>query len=263
LAQFGERPRLFATAGEDYAEHRKFLEGNGVNTSGIRLMKGEYTASFFSNTDLANSQIASFYPGAMAYDEELSLSDLGGERPELVLISPTIPQAMVRFVNQCKQFGIPYIYDPSQQIPRLKDEDLIESVEGSLALFVNQYEFGMIQKRTGFSSQEIQEKTQFLVVTQGEEGSLINWGEDEVKIPIVVPEQITNPTGAGDSFRGGFLAGYANGWDLETCAQMGAVTAAFCLECDGPQGHTFSMSKFVDRFRENFDDHGKLDALLE
>lgn len=262
LALFSERPRLFATAGEDFAEHRQVLEEIGVDTSGIRLIKGEYTASFFVNTDLANSQIASFYPGAMAYAADLSLNDLNGKRPDLVLISPNAPQAMVRYVKECKQLGIPYIYDPSQQILRLKDGDLKEGLEGSLALFVNKYEYGMILKRTGLSSEEIQTQTQFTLVTLGEEGSLINSGEDELTIPVVLPDQIIDPTGAGDAFRGGFLSGYAHGWDLETCAQMGAVTAAFCLEHEGPQGHSFTMSEFVSRFRKHFDDRGKLDSLL-
>jgi adenosine kinase len=261
LALLGERPRLFATAGEDFAEYREMLEMSGVDTSGIRLIEGEYTASFFANTDLANSQIASFYPGAMAYAADLSLNDLDGKRPELVLISPNDPGAMVRYVLECKQLGLPYIYDPSQQIPRLTDDDLKEGLEGALALFVNKYEFGMIEKRTGLSTEEIQTQTQFSVVTLGEKGSVICERGEEWNVPVVTPKRITDPTGVGDAFRGGFLSGYAHGWDLETCGQMGAVAAAFCLEQEGPQGHTFTPTEFVTRYREHFDDQGKLDPL--
>lgn len=263
LALLGERPRLFATAGEDFAEYKELLESKGVDTSGIKLIEGEFTASFFANTDLANSQIASFYPGAMAHAANFSLNELVGKRPELVLISPNDPRAMVRYVKECKQSGIPYIYDPSQQIPRLSGEELKEGLDGSLALFVNKYELGMIKKRTGLSEQEIRECSQFSVVTLGEKGSVISWEENEVEVPVVAPHQITDPTGVGDAFRGGFLSGYARGWDLETCGQMGAVAAAFCLEQEGPQGHSFSPGEFVSRFRQHFDDHGKLEALLD
>ncbi len=262
LALMGERPRLFATAGEDFAEYRDALERSGVDTSGIRLIKGEFTASFFVNTDLANAQIASFYPGAMSAAGDLSLNELEGKRPELVLISPNDPRAMVRYVSECKQLGIPYIYDPSQQIPRLTDDEIKEGLEGALALFVNKYEFRMIQKRTGLSPWEIKALTQFSVVTLGEEGSVIYQGEKELRIPVVTPNQIIDPTGVGDAFRGGFLAGYARGWDLEICAQMGAVAAAFCLEHEGPQGHSFTPSELVARFREHFDDRRILDALI-
>ncbi len=263
LALLGEHPRLFATAGEDFAEYREVLEKKGVDTSGLRLIEGEFTASFFANTDLANSQIASFYPGAMAAAGDLSLNDLEGKPPELVLISPNDPRAMVRYVAECKQLGVPYIYDPSQQIPRLTDEELLEGLDGALALFVNKYEFGMIQKRTGLTAEEIKAITYFSVVTLGEAGSIIYHGEKELRIPVVTPNQITDPTGVGDAFRGGFLSGYAHGWDLETCGQMGAVTATFCLEQEGPQGHSFTLSEMVNRFREHFDDQGKLDAFLD
>lgn len=262
LALMGERPRLLATAGEDFVEYRDALERSGVDTSGIRLIEGEFTASFFANTDLANAQIASFYPGAMAAAGDLSLNDLKGNRPELVLISPNDPRAMVRYVSECKQLGIPYIYDPSQQIPRLTDDEIKEGLEGALALFVNKYEFRMIQKRTGLSPWEIKALAQFSVVTLGEEGSVIYQGERELRIPVVTPNQIIDPTGVGDAFRGGFLAGYARGWDLEICAQMGAVAAAFCLEQEGPQGHSFTPSELVARFREHFDDRRILDALI-
>lgn len=261
LALLGEQPRLFATAGEDFAEYRNEMESYGVDTSGIRLIEGEFTASFFANTDLSNAQIASFYPGAMAAAADLSLKDLDG-KPDLVLISPNDPRAMVRYVKECKELDIPYIYDPSQQIPRLTDEEITAGIDGALALFVNEYESKMIQKRTGLTIADINRQTQFTVVTLGEEGSIIYQQDKEFRVPVVAPQQITDPTGVGDAFRGGFLSGYARGWDLETCAQMGSVSAAFCLEQEGPRGHSFTPSELVVRFREHFDDGGKLDALF-
>jgi adenosine kinase len=263
MALLGERPRLFATAGEDFAEYKDSLEKNGVDTSGIHLIEGEFTASFFANTDLVNSQIASFYPGAMAYAADLSLNELGGERPELILISPNDPKAMTRYVSECQQLEIPYIYDPSQQIPRLTGEELRQGLEGSLALFVNKYEYEMVQRRTGLSQKDIQARSHFTVVTLGEQGSVIYVDGEELEIPVVTPEEITDPTGVGDAFRGGFLAGYARAWDLKTCGQMGSVAAAFCLEQEGPQGHSFTPAEFVSRFRDHFDDQGKLDALIK
>lgn len=262
LSLLGGKSRLFATAGEDFSEYREELENSGVDTSGIKLINGEYTASFFANTDLANSQIASFYPGAMAHAADLSLKELSGKRPELVVISPNDPHAMVRYVMECKQLGIPYFYDPSQQIPRLSDEELREGIEGAFALFVNKYEFRMIQKRTGMSADDIQAFTQFYVVTLGEEGSLINAQGKEIKIPVVTPDRITDPTGVGDAFRGGFLSGYARGWDLEVCGRMGAVAASFCLEREGPRGHSFTPSEFVKRYRLHFDDQDILNSLI-
>jgi adenosine kinase len=234
-----------------------------VDTSGIHLVKGEFTASFFANTDRSNAQIASFYPGAMAAAAELSLEDLEGKRPELVLISPNDPRAMVNYVSECKKLRIPYIYDPSQQIPRLTDDEIRDGIDGALALFVNEYESKMIQKRTGLSIEDIKGQTNFIVVTLGADGSMIYQKDDEILIPTVAPRQIADPTGVGDAFRGGFLSGYAHGWEYPICAQMGSVAAAYCLEQDGPRGHAFTPVEFVARYRQNFDDQGLLDVFFE
>jgi adenosine kinase len=262
MALLGQRPRLFATAGEDFSDYCQEMESMGVDTSGIRLIKGEFTASFFANTDRANAQIASFYPGAMAAAADLSLLDLPGKKPDLVLISPNDPRAMVRYVKECKKMSIPYICDPSQQIPRLKDHEIKEGINGALALFVNEYESLMIQKRTGLTMTDINQQTTFTIVTLGEEGSIIYQQEQETRVPVVAPQVMADPTGVGDAFRGGFLSGYANGWDLETCAQIGSVTAAYCLEQDGPRGHTFTPAEMVARYRQHFDDHGLLNMYL-
>lgn len=262
LALFGERPLLFATAGEDFAEYRSWLESKGVDVSGVSIIPGEYTASFFANTDRANSQIASFYPGAMAYAGDLSLHELAGDRPDLVVISPNDPKAMIRYVQECQEMGIPYIYDPSQQIPRLSDDDLRAGLDGALALFVNHYELCMIQNRTQLAFDAILSKTQFAVVTHGERGSVVHQGGREYPIPVVPPEQIVDPTGVGDAFRGGFLTGYVHGIDLELCGRMGSLAAAYCLEQQGPQSHTFTPEKFIARFRKHFDDGGMLEKLL-
>jgi adenosine kinase len=263
MALLGQRPRLFATAGEDFAEYRGWLEARGIDTSEVRIIPGEYTASFFANTDRANAQIASFYPGAMARAAELSLHALEGNRPDLVLISPNDPGAMSRYVAECQELAIPYIYDPSQQIPRLTEMDLCQGLDGALALFVNYYEYCMIQNRTGLGPEQLLAKPGFTVVTHGEHGSTIYSPGGEVNIPVVPPQAIVDPTGVGDAFRGGFLAGYARGWDLEACGRMGTVAAAYCLEQEGPQNHTFTRAEFVARFRRHFEDGGLLDELLE
>jgi adenosine kinase len=134
-------------------------------------------------------------------------------------------------------------------------------IENARALFVNDYELGMIGRLTSMKPVDILKYVQFLVVTRGEEGSTIYTSQGEIHIPIVPAAQIVDPTGVGDAFRGGFLTGYGHGWDLELCGQMGALAATYCLEQPGPQGHSYTPAEFVARFRQSFDDHGKLDVL--
>ncbi len=263
LALLGLRPRLFAAVGEDFEEYRQWLNSKGVDTSWAKVIPGVYTASFFANTDRSNAQIASFYPGAMAYAAQLSLHELDQDPPDLVVISPNDPEAMKRYVVECQEMGIPYLYDPSQQIVRLSAQDLCRGIEGALALFVNDYEFALIQKMTSLSPQDIQQRAKFLVVTRGEQGASVYSDGREYVIPAVPPEKIGDPTGVGDAFRGGFLTAYMHGLDWETCGRVGALAATYCLEHPGPQNHSYTPAEFIQRYRRYFDDQGKLGVLLK
>jgi adenosine kinase len=263
LALLGERPRVMATVGEDFEDYRTWLEANGIDTQEMQVIPGEFTASFFCNTDRSNSQIASFYPGAMAYASQLSFRQLQGEKPDLVVISPNDPQAMENYVDECRELDIPYIYDPSQQLVRMESETLQRGVDSALALFVNEYESYLIEKMTGMTARDIQERVGFLVITRGEEGADV-YAEGQVfHTPSLPPVHLEDPTGVGDAFRGGFITGYMNNMDWQTCAQMGALAATYCLEQHGPQGHSYTLAEFMGRFRAHFDDHGQLDKLMK
>ena len=260
LALLGERPKVMATAGEDFEEFRVWLEEHGVDTSAIKVIPGEFTSSFFVTTDQANAQIASFFTGAMAYASQLSFANII-EQPDLAVISPNDPQAMVTYARECRQLGIPYVYDPSQQIIRLEADDLRQGIEGCQALFSNDYEVGLIEDKTGLSLEAIREYADFVVITYGEDGANLYTDDDEFHIAAVKPQIIIDPTGVGDAFRGGFLKGYMHGLSLERCGQMGSLAATYCLEAESPMSHQFDMETFINRFRQYFDDHGELDQL--
>ncbi len=253
LALLGEQPRVMATVGEDFSEYRAHLEAVGVDTRLMKVISGVFTASFFCNTDQTNAQIASFYPGAMAHAAELSFHDLD-EKPDWVVISPNDPAAMIKYQQECLELGIPYLYDPSQQIPRMSGDDLRAGVEGASALMVNDYEFGMIRKKTGMSAAEILEGLRFMVITRGAEGATIYAEGAEIHVPVAPPKAIVDPTGVGDAFRGGFLTGFSRGMDWEICGKMGALAATYCLEAMGTQEHRYTVPEFVTRFREVFED---------
>ncbi|MBT3239264.1 MAG: carbohydrate kinase family protein [Chloroflexi bacterium] len=261
MALLGGNPKPFATVGTDFEEYRLWLEGKGVDTTYLKVVEDKYTASFFATTDQVNSQLASFYPGAMGDASIMSIKDLGF-KPDLVVVSPNDPAAMDKFVAECKEEGIDYLYDPSQQLARIDGETIRTGVEGAKFLFVNEYEFGLIQKKSGLSEEDVISQVEISVVTLGEKGSVIYQGENKINISAVVPDKIVDPTGAGDAFRGGFLTGYNKGWDLQTCGQMGSLTATYCLENDGPQGHHYTKEMYVKRYREHFNDNGLLDELL-
>ena len=262
LALLGERPELMATVGEDFDDYRAWLESKGVDTRLAHVVPGKYTASFFANTDRSNAQIASFYTGAMADAVQLSIRDINGPRPDMVLISPNDPAAMTKYAVECQELGIPYLYDPSQQVVRLHPDDLRVGAMGAYALFMNEYEYELLRKHTGLTEEDLLRQVKIMAVTLGEKGADIYAEGCKHHIRIAPPQRIAEPTGVGDAFRGGLLRGLSRGVDYQTCGQMGALAATYCLEQHGPQSHSYTPAEFVARYRTCFDDQGKLDALL-
>ncbi|GAB4425136.1 MAG: carbohydrate kinase family protein [Anaerolineales bacterium] len=261
MALLGAKPRVMATVGEDFEEYRAWLEDKGVDTSLMEVVPGVYTASFFATTDQSSAQIASFYPGAMGHAASQSLKNLPS-KPDLVLVSPNEPRAMTKFCAEARELGIPYLYDPSQQVLRLEGKELARDMEGAHFLFCNDYEFGLISKKTGWSLDQILEKVNFLVITRGKDGADLYADGETVHIPTVPEREIVDPTGVGDAFRGGFLAGYSHGFEWRLCGEIGSLAAVYVLEQNGTQNHAYTREEFIARFRQHFDDAGKLDVLL-
>ena len=261
LALLGDHPKVLATVGQDFEEYRSWLESKGVDTSYIKVIPDKFTASFFENTDLDNNQIASFYTGAMADAGKVCIKGMQPGEADYVVISPNDPAAMDQYVRECSELGIPYLYDPSQQIARNDHSELRRGVENAHAVFCNDYEYELLQKHTGLDAVAIEKIVKLLVVTLGEKGAVIKSAGKTYQIPVVRPVKIADPTGVGDAFRGGFLRGYRLGLDLQTCGQMGALAATYVLEQKGTQNHHYSIAEFVKRYRENFDDRGVLDVL--
>ena len=254
LALLGERPRMMGTVGRDFGEYRAWLEAQGVDTSATIAIENEFTASFFVSTDKANCQIASFYTGAMRNARALSFRDQDPESIDITIISPNDPEAMVKYVDECHELSIPYIYDPSQQIIRLDGADLTAGITGAKALITNEYELEMIKNKTGLSESRIKELAETLVVTLGEEGSVIYADGQEIRIPIAPPREVADPTGVGDAYRAGFIVGLLRGYSWETIGRMGSLAATYVLENPGTQSHRYSVDEFIARYRQVFGD---------
>jgi adenosine kinase len=286
LGLLGMKPKLMGTVGKDFSDYRAWLERAGVDTSTVRQHDDVFCSSFFVNTDLDNNQIASFYSGAMAFSRNYRLSDVYDGTPDLVVVSPNDPQAMSLITQECRDRGLRFLYDPSQQIPRLDGETLRRDMQGAFAMTVNAFEASMLCEKTGMTIDDLRREIEFLVITQGARGSHIyikgeateipamrhtGMSGDStdiyehgqlIEIPIVPVEPILDPTGVGDAFRAGLICGLANALPTPLTGQMGALCAAYVLEQVGPQSHHFTTAEFITRFRQHFDDQGRLNTLL-
>lgn len=252
LALLGERPRIMATVGQDFAEYRAWLDENNIDTSAIVEIPGDFTASFFVSTDRDQNQIASFYTGAMAHAHTLSFKNHSKSAIDLVVISPNDPRAMVQYARECKELGLPYLNDPSQQIVRLNGEELAEGVCGSAMTIVNEYEFEMLKNKTGWDDDRVASETRVLIVTRGESGSTIRVGGKSIVIPPVRATREADPTGGGDAYRAGIIKGYLKKMDWERTGRLGSLAATYALEEYGTQNHHYSRDEFIARYQQVF-----------
>jgi adenosine kinase len=262
LALLGERPVVMATVGPDFGEYGAWLEQHGVDTSAILVVDEHFTSSFFVNTDQENNQIASFYMGAMGAADRLSFCDLDYSEIDLAIISPNAPLAMTKYVRECRELGVPYIYDPSQQIIWLNGDELVEGAEGARVLIVNEYEFGMIKNKTGLSDEELLALPEVTIVTLGEKGSAIHADGRVLNIPVAPPAVLADPTGVGDAYRAGLIKGMIRDYPWTVTGQIAALAATYVIEQFGTQSHTYTRAQFVARYRQVFGDAPQLDELL-
>ncbi|CAN5588186.1 MAG: carbohydrate kinase family protein [Acidobacteria bacterium] len=256
LALLGERPRLMATAGQDFGDYRRWLDAAGVDTSLVKEVDGKFTASFFCSTDQENNQIASFYTGAMANAGELSFRTVADCR--IAIVSPNDPGAMLQYAEECRALGIPYVWDPGQQCARMSGVELKDGIVGAAMVICNDYEFELIRQKTGLDEQAILGHAEALVVTRGERGCSIVERDRRTDVPAVSPTRLVDPTGVGDAFRGGLLKGMARGADYEICARLGSVAATYALEHLGGQSHAYTWPEFKARYEQNF---GEVDGV--
>lgn len=255
LALLGLRPRLVASVGEDCQEYRDALERVGVDLAAVAVHKDEMTATAFVITDRGESQITGFHAGAMQRARELSVIELAGADPVLCIIAPDDPEAIIRHSLEARQAGIPRIFDPSFQVTAMDGESLIEAARGAKVLMLNEYELGVFQEKTHCNSEQLFELVEIVVVTMGLNGSRICRASGrQIHVLAAATESVVDPTGAGDAYRGGFVAGWMSGYDLRTCGQMGSVAGVFAVESYGPQGHRFTREDFERRYEVNYGD---------
>ena len=245
LTLMGEKPLICATIGHDYEKYFKWLAKNGINTEGIRIIEEEFTAGAYITTDQADNQITGFNPGAMKYPSLLDVSKL--DRHTIVIVSPGNFEDMVNYPRLCKEKGIDYIFDPGQSLPMWDAKDLIASIDGCRILIVNDYELDLITSKTGLAKKDLLGMAGTIITTLGEHGSQISTAKDEIKIPVVKASKVEDPTGAGDSYRGGLISGLVCGKDILQSSRMGSVCASFAVECYGTQDYCFTLEEFNKR----------------
>ncbi|MFF3248627.1 carbohydrate kinase family protein [Streptomyces sp. NPDC002870] len=248
LAALGLTPVLAGAAGKDFADYGVWLRGHGVDTDSVRISESRHTARFVCTTDAEQNQIATFYAGAMAEAREISLAPVA-ERcgtPGLVVVAHNDPEAMLRHTDECRRGGIPFAADPSQQLARLSREETRRLVDGAQYLFTNEYEAALLQERGGWAQDEVLRHTATWITTRGSAGvEIAQAGREPLHISAVPVDTAVDPTGVGDAFRAGFLAGTSWHWPFSRAARLGCALATVVLESVGTQEYAITADALL------------------
>jgi adenosine kinase len=251
LTLLGYPAAVLATAGSDAAEYREWLVARGVDCTGLRLLDGEITATGFTTTDLDDNQLTGYYGGAMGRAAMLGVDD-APPGAEALIVGPNDPAAMIRLVKECRERGLPFVFDPAHQLPRLSAEDVAEGSRGAWILIGNDYELELIMQRTGSSMDQLVELAEIVVTTLGRDGSRIATRKGTVEIPPAPTARESDPTGAGDAYRAGLVAGLLRGLDLADAGRVASLAATYVIEQVGTVEHSYTFGEFSERYQKSF-----------
>jgi adenosine kinase len=239
-----------ATVGKDFDPYAYWMDKHGINRKYITVVDEAFTGQAFITTDLDDNQITAFHPGAMNESHRNQIND--AKECKLGIVSPDGRDGMLQHAEQFANAEIPFIFDPGQGMPMFNGEELAQFIEMASWVTVNDYEWQMMQERTGLTPQEVTEQVDALIITRGGDGSHIYTKEKRFEIPCVKPESITDPTGCGDAYRAGLLYGLVNEMDWETTGRIASLMGSIKIAQHGTQNHSFTMDEFKSHFVAEF-----------
>ena len=251
MGALGLNPILIAAVGKDWVEYQDWLNRHGVDTSHVLVSQTLHTATFMVTTDTELNQIASFFPGAMSEARNIQLAPIIAKtgKFDLLVISPDDPQAMMAYSQMARDLKIPVAADPSQQLARMDGKEIAQLIDGAKYLFLNEYELALAIQKTGWTDRQLFDRVQVRVVTLGSKGAQIEeHGKESIYVGVPKEKAKLDPTGVGDNFRSGFIAGLAWGLGHERCGQLGSMLATYCIETTGTQEYHFTEDEFLSRF---------------
>jgi adenosine kinase len=251
LALLGYPAAVLATAGTDAAEYRDWLVARGIDCRGLRLLEGELSATGFTTTDMDDNQLTGYYGGAMWRAAMLGLDDAPPD-VDAVIIGPNDPGAMKRLVHECRERGVKFVFDPAHQLPMMSADDVTDSTRGAWIVIGNDYELELVEQRTTRDEKGLLELAEIVVTTHGREGSRIATRQKAVEIPPAPAVREADPTGAGDAYRSGLVAGLLRGLEVEAAGRVGSLAATYVVEQVGTIEHDYTPAEFAHRYRESF-----------
>jgi adenosine kinase len=250
LKLLGDTGYPMATVGRDFGPYQEWMSKNGVPADHIKVFESEHTAQAFITTDLDDNQITAFHPGAMQQSHANKVSD--AKNVGIGIVAPDGRDGMIQHAEQFAAANIPFIFDPGQGLPMYGGEDIKRFIDQATWVAVNDYEWELVQQKTGWTAKDVTQRVKALIVTRGAQGSVIYTPEGEVQIPCAKPKAVVDPTGCGDAYRAGLLHGLLHGLDWKSTGRIASLLGAIKIESLGTQNHRFTKAELEARLKESF-----------
>ncbi|HYB34019.1 MAG TPA: carbohydrate kinase family protein [Steroidobacteraceae bacterium] len=250
LRLLGDTGLPMATVGGDFAPYQEWLTRAGVPTDHVRVIDGELTAQAFITTDLDDNQITAFHPGAMQHSHVNRVAQAADIA--IGVVAPDGREGMIAHAAQFAELGVPFIFDPGQGLPMFGAAELQRFLASARWVTVNDYEWQLVQQKTGWGVSEVLERAEALIVTRGAAGSTIHTRAGALAIPAAPARAVLDPTGCGDAYRAGLIHGLLHGLDWRAAGHIASLMGAIKIESRGTQNHRFSSAEFAQRLTAAF-----------
>jgi len=236
--------------GSDFQPYSAWMKKVGLSEKYLVTISEEHCAQAFITTDLDDNQITAFHPGAMNHSQRIKVPANDGIT--IGVIAPDSREGMLQHAEQFKAASIPFIFDPGQAMPLFSGDDFRRFIGMADWVAVNDYEWALLQERTGWKAEDIAKQVKALIITRGAEGSTIHANGRVHEIPCAKAKQVLDPTGCGDAYRAGLIHGILRGLDWDTTGRIASLMGSIKIAVRGTQNHSFTMAEFADQYRAAF-----------
>jgi adenosine kinase len=250
LKLLGETGYAMGGIGSDFGPYHEWMQKQGLSEKYLVTIPDEHCAQAFITTDLDANQITAFHPGAMDHSWKIKVPP--HDDISIGVIAPDSREGMLQHAEQFKNAGIPFIFDPGQAMPLFQGDDFRRFITIADWLAVNDYEWHLLQERTGWTAADCTKHVKALIITRGGEGSVIHANGKIHHIPCAKATEVVDPTGCGDAYRAGLIHGILNGLDWDTTGRIASLMGALKIAVRGTQNHTFTMKEFAAQYAAAF-----------
>lgn len=241
-----EKVSLFSAVGKDGGDFISFFQKMGINTDSLYQDNSLFTATGKVITDKKDNQIWGYYYGALCVYKHMSIDT--APKNTLLIVAATHKDAFIHIQRQAIKKSIDYIYDPGMALTWITTEELKEGIDGCKYLVGNDYEIAQMLRRLNISIVDLLKKNITVITTLGAQGVQYADKTEEYVVPAYTISKIVDPTGAGDAWRGGFVAGLLEGKSIRDSLALGNALASFAVENYGTINHKPSQKEVHERF---------------